>query len=445
MFNQGTSVYMIYFDNQTETYNYATRSTGGTWTTTVIGTGETHTGTKAFNSNYYSLPDAAGYDANANRLYLFYMNSTTHKVDEWSGTGSTWTKTTGIISTGTVPYADSITSFVQASTPSTGAIFYISGSGSPFNLNAATLTFATNSTTGNFQAIISAQNGFTGTVNLTTAITPGTGLTVTCNPSTITGGSGVSNCLVNSTVPGNYTVTVTGTSGSLNHSTTVAVNAPGAGPDFTITATTPTPANAGASTSSTITITATGGFTGTVTLTDTVPSGLTCNPITPGTITGSGTATLTCHASVAANYTVTITGTSGSLVHSATATFRIQDFTISSTNSITVNAGSSGTTTATIAALNGFGGTVSLTDTVPTGLTCGSITPSSITGSGSSTIACSANQAGNYTLTITGTSASLVHTSATLFIIQNFTITATSPSPVNVSQSAVSTITITAQ
>jgi hypothetical protein len=37
-------------------------------------------------------------------------------------------------------------------------------------------------------------------------------------------------------------------------------------------------------------------------------------------------------------------------------------------------------------------------------LTCGTITPSSITGSGTATLSCSSTVAGNYTVTITGTS-----------------------------------------
>jgi hypothetical protein len=71
-------------------------------------------------------------------------------------------------------------------------------------------------------------------------------------------------------------------------------------------------------------LTAFEGFSGTVTLTDTVPSGLICGAITPGSVTlppSRATATLTCNASTAGNYNVTVTATSGALVHSAIATF----------------------------------------------------------------------------------------------------------------------------
>src|SRR5437773_1468108 len=167
--------------------------------------------------------------------------------------------------------------------------------------------------------------------------------------------------------------------------------------DFSISASSPAPTNTGQSATSTITVTALNGFSGTVSLTDTIPSGLTCGSITPGTVTGSGTATVSCSASVAGNYTLTITGTSGSLVHTATPIFHVQDFGIAASSPAPVNAGSSAISTITINAINHFAGVVSLTDTVPSGLTCGTITPGSITGSGTATVSCSAPIEGSYT------------------------------------------------
>src|SRR3989454_10137609 len=94
--------------------------------------------------------------------------------------------------------------------------------------------------------------------------------------------------------------------------------------DFTITATpaTITVAAPGSGTSSII-VTAVNGFTGTVSLTDSFPAGLTCS-ISPSAVTlsgGTATATIFCSSSVCATYTVTITGTSGSLSHSTTVTY----------------------------------------------------------------------------------------------------------------------------
>src|SRR6266480_137006 len=317
---------------------------------------------------------------------------------------------------------------------------------------------------------VTGQNGFTGTVSLSTTTSPSTGLTVNCTPTSLPGGSGTSNCALNSSTPGNYTVTVTGTSGPLNHQTTtiVSVQQQQSPPDFNISASSPAPISAGQSAPSTITVTALNGFSGTISLTDTIPSGLTCGSISPGSITGSGTASISCNASTAANYTLIITGTSGSLVHTTNVLFQFRDFTITATTatvnvnssgtsiitiaavnkfagvvtladsipaglvcgSITpgpVNAGSSTGSTITISAINHFAGIVNLTDTVPSGLTCEALTPTSLTGSGTATVSCAATVAGNYTLTLSGSSGSLSHSATVILRIQDFTMTTTSP------------------
>jgi hypothetical protein len=438
LFNSGTNVYTIYFDDSTQSFNFAARSSTGTWTVNRIGIGESHTGFPG----YYSLPDAASYDLANNQFHLFYMNATTQRIDEWTGAGSSWTKTTGVVTTTAVPYPDSITSFIQSNPTEVGGIFYTSGSSSPFTVNFAALTFASSSLTGSFTVTVTSQNGFTGPVTLSTTTAPSTGLAVNCTVTTITGGSGSSTCNLSSSTPGSYSVNVTGVSGSLSHSAGVAVTVP-ASADFTITATSPGPANANQSQTSTITVTAVNGFTGIVSLTDTPPAGLTCGSITPNSITNSGTATVSCSATLAGNYTLTMTGTSGSLNHSTTVLFQFRDFNESAFSPAPVNAGSSGTSTITITAINRFNGVVALTDAVPSGLVCGSINPSSLTGSGNATVSCSATAAGNYTLTLIGTSGSLVHVATSLFQFRNFTMTASSPSPANVGTSATATITVT--
>ena len=218
------------------------------------------------------------------------------------------------------------------------------------------------------------------------------------------------------------------------------------GTSFTISATSPSGVNVGQSVISTITITALNGFAGIVTLADTVPSGLTCGSFSPSSVSGSGTATVSCTAANTGSYTLTIIGTSGSLSHSATTTFNFRDFTVSASSPAAVSTGSSGTSTITLNPLNGFSGTIAISDAIPSGLICGSVTPTSVTGSGTATLSCSSNSQGVYSVTITATSGSLTHQATAAFSFgtpPNFAMSATSPSAANVGSSAKSTITIT--
>ena len=199
----------------------------------------------------------------------------------------------------------------------------------------------------------------------------------------------------------------------------------------------------------TITVTGVNGFAGTVSLSDNpLPAGLTCTAITPASLTippAPATATLSCSSTTPNTYTVTITGTSGSLTHTATATFTFVDFTISATSPAAVNAGSSATSTITVTALNGFAGTVYLSDTpLPAGLTCTATSPASVTlppSPETATLSCSAAAAGTFTVTITGTSGSLTHTATVSMTFNDFSFTA-SPTLVTFNAGSTSTSTI---
>ena len=312
--------------------------------------------------------------------------------------------------------------------------------------NPSSVSFAAG-TSGSFTTTVSSRNGFTGTVNLSTSTSP-SGLTASCSPSSISGGSGTSTCTLNSSTQGSYTVTVTGTSGSLVHSTSVSISVTSP-PDFTVSAS-PTTAtvNPGVAGTSTITVAAIDGFNGTVTVAATTNStGLSCT-LLPTTLTGgSGTSTLSCTSSAAGNFLVTATGTSGALSHPATVTYHAQDFTISvNPTALVVNIGLAGTSSITVAPLNGFAGNVTLAVTTnSTSLLCTLSATNIPGGSGSATLSCTGSGAGNYLATVTGSSGSLVHSAAVAYnvkVVPDFTVTA-SPTSTALNTGVVGDSTIT--
>jgi len=281
-----------------------------------------------------------------------------------------------------------------------------------------------------YTVTVTPAGGFTGTVNFSVSGLP-SGATGSFNPTSVAGsGSSTLSVTTSSTTPaGTYTLTITGTSGSLSHtsSVTLVVTSP---PDFSIAASPGTQTvTAGAGTTYTTTVTAVNGFTGTVNFSVSgLPSGAS-GSFNPTSVADSGSSSLSVTTSIstpAGTYTLTITGTSGSLVHSTTATLVVNlpppDFSIAAspgTQTVTAGGGTSYTTTTT--AVNGFSGTVNLSVSgLPSGAT-GSFNPTSVTGSGSSTLSVttsSSTPAGISTLTISGTSGSLVH-SATVTLVVN--------------------------
>jgi hypothetical protein len=96
------------------------------------------------------------------------------------------------------------------------------------------------------------------------------------------------------------------------------------------------------------------------------------------------------------------------------------DFTLSaSPTSVSTAAGASGTATIAVGALNGFTGNVSLAVAgAPTGASA-TLSPTSVTGSGSSVLTLSAGSAaaGTYNVTVTGTSGALSHPAAVTWTI----------------------------
>jgi len=201
---------------------------------------------------------------------------------------------------------------------------------------------------------VGSVSGFSGTVGLSASVT---GITASLSANSIPNSAGTSILTVqttSSTAPGTYTVTVTGLSGSLTHLVQVVVTVPP--PDFSIAAQ-PNALDApvGVAISSVINIASLNNFAGTVTLTAIVAGAGTVGTATPLTATLAPTsvvltpgATLTSTVTVGngptttlGNYTITITGTSGSLNHKDVVFFVLVDFSesISKTSFLTYPGG----------------------------------------------------------------------------------------------------------
>ncbi len=175
---------------------------------------------------------------------------------------------------------------------------------------------------------ISAMNGFTDTVNFSVSGLP-SGASASFVPASVSG-SGSSTLTVTtsaSTPVGTYTLSISGATATLNHSVNVTLNVNSAG-DFSLSAS-PTTLQIprGGSGSDTITVSALQGFTGTVSLNLSGLPQRTSASWSASTVSGPGSSVLTIRVNKPARsgtYNLTITGTSGNLVHSIPLTLAVQ-------------------------------------------------------------------------------------------------------------------------
>ena len=175
-----------------------------------------------------------------------------------------------------------------------------------------------------YTVTVTPANGFSGTVGFAVSGLP-SGASVSFTPSTVSGQGTTTMGIAtaSATSAGSYTLTITGSSGALSHSVAVKLTVNSAG-DFSISAN-PTSLSIvrGHSGTYTVSVAALGGFTGTVSLKVTGLPGRVTASFNPATVNGSGSSVLTIRAgsrSRAGTYKLTITGTSGSLVHSTSVT-----------------------------------------------------------------------------------------------------------------------------
>ena len=177
-----------------------------------------------------------------------------------------------------------------------------------------------------YTTTVTAVNGFAGTVTFGVGGLPA-GATASFNPASVAGSGSTTLSVTTSgtTAPGSYPLTISATSGSLSHTTSVTLVVNG---DFSISAspssvTVPRGGNA----TYTVTIAAGAGFTGTVTLSASGLPKFANAKFNPISVVNSGTSVMTVNTNrnvTAGTYLVIVTGTSGNRVHSTSVNLVVQ-------------------------------------------------------------------------------------------------------------------------
>jgi len=257
---------------------------------------------------------------------------------------------------------------------------------------------------------------------------------VTCalNPNSVTppangtGSATLSITTLGAAPAGNYTITVQGTSGAQVHQADLALTVllP---PDFKLAAAPLSAAVvAGNSATSPVTVSSLNQFNSAVGLTCATSHPIVTCALSPVSVTppmnGNGTSTLsiaTQSAAPAGGYTVTVQGTSGSLVRQTTVALTVAlppDFRLTvSPTAATVTAGNSAASSVTVSSLNQFNSAVGLTCSTPNPTVTCALNPTSVTppANGNSTSSLTvttqgATPTGTYSVTISGASGALV-------------------------------------
>ncbi|MGA8742749.1 MAG: protease pro-enzyme activation domain-containing protein [Terracidiphilus sp.] len=299
--------------------------------------------------------------------------------------------------------------------------------------------------------------GFSGSVSLVVTAGLPSGVTATWGTNPATGSALLTLTASNSTTPVRTMVTITGTSGALNETATIAltINAPLL---FLNVSPIPFTLVQGNSATATVTVVPDGNFTGSVTLAAPVlPSGVTAT-FSPNPTTGTSVVTMTASTSAPLGASsVNFTGTASGVVslfpfQQTVAASPSPTFTIGvAPAALTLTQGTSVTDTVTITPQNGFTGNVSLAvvSGLPIGVTASFGTnPTAGTSVLTLTASNTAIAGSGYILTIQGTAG--YSKPALLYLTVNpapsFTLT-TSPASMTVIQgtSGTSSITMTPQ
>ncbi|HVR27413.1 MAG TPA: hypothetical protein VMU26_29300, partial [Candidatus Polarisedimenticolia bacterium] len=290
-------------------------------------------------------------------------------------------------------------------------------------LSPATVTAIAGGSQSTFAVSTTGQNGFANAVMVTLSGLPAGVTASPASPFSVpAGGSQTVTLSIPATVSaGNFTLTASGRSAALTHSATLALTVnPGGGFSLATVPSTLT-VTAGGSTSFAVSIAGQNGFANAVMVTlSGLPVGVTASPASPFSVPagGSQTVTLSIPATVSAgNFTLTASGTSAALTHSASLTLTVDPLTdfniVLSPAALTVNAGASNSFTVSITAQGGFTGSVAVTLAgLPAGATTSPASPFTVAAGSSQPVVVSVPAtvfAGNFPLTLSGTSAALAH------------------------------------
>ncbi|MGA7157738.1 MAG: Ig-like domain repeat protein [Acidobacteriaceae bacterium] len=289
---------------------------------------------------------------------------------------------------------------------------------------------------------------FSGPVNLAVTSQLPEGATASFSPNPATNASTLTVSSTSTATLGTGPITITGTSGTLTASTNVSLAIQT--PSFSLTATTVSSGrapvlvpsvNQGGTGKSVITVVPKYGFTGSVALAVSgLPIGVTAaftgNPTTSGA---------SLNVSVSASATpgttlITITGTSGGVAASTTASLTINapELELTSTGSLSIGQGMSGTINVNILTVDGLNGNVSLSlSGLPSGVTA-SFSPNP-TAPGVSVLTLSASSAvvpGPYSLTVTGTLGTYTSTTTIALgvYVPTFTVNVSGSSTISMGQ-----------
>jgi uncharacterized membrane protein len=260
------------------------------------------------------------------------------------------------------------------------------------------------------------QYGFSGSVNLAVSGLP-SGVTASFSPNPATANSALTLTTNSSAAPGQYTVTITGTSGTqtVTASMPLGIYAPGfnlLSSNYALSM------NEGSSTNANIVVNQLWGFNGRVNFAVSgLPSGVTAS-FSPNPSTGNSTLTLMAsNTATPGNATLTVTGTSGSMTSSITLSLAVNATSFAISNApgeIDLAPGGSGETTIAVIPQYGFAGSVSLAAAgLPSGVTATFSPNPTATGSSVLTLTASSSAPlGTKTVTITGTSGSQTATTS---------------------------------